>query len=54
MGQIIYEGEEAYVGCEAVGLEDVICEWRVSRDGGKTFEDDALVGDEHVVGLRET
>ncbi len=25
-------------------------EWRVSRDGGGTFEDDALVGNEHVIG----
>ncbi len=47
--QIIYEGEEAYIGCEAVGLEDVSYEWKVSRDGGKTFADDTLLGNEHVI-----
>ncbi len=31
--QVIHEGEEAYIGCEAVGLEDVTYEWRVSCDG---------------------
>ena len=47
--QVIHEGEEAYVGCEAVGLEDVSYEWKVSRDGGETFEEDSLVGNEHVI-----
>ena len=47
--QVIHEGEEAYIGCEAVGLEDVSYEWKVSRDGGETFEDDSLVGNEHVI-----
>ena len=47
--QIVYEGEEAYVGCEAVGLEDVSYEWEVSRDGGRTFADDTLLGNEHVI-----
>ena len=47
--QVIYEGEEAYIGCEAVGLEDVTYEWRVSCDGGETFEKDALTGNEHVI-----
>ena len=32
-----------------MGLEDVTYEWRVSRDGGVTFEEDALVGNEHVL-----
>ena len=60
--QIIYEGEEAYVGCEAVGLEGVAYEWQVSRDGGEAFEDDAKsdksggksipqLGDEQMMGF---
>ncbi len=47
---MIHEGEEAYVGCEAVDLEDVTYEWRVSCDGGETFEDDVLEGNEYVIG----
>ena len=45
----IYEGEEAFIGCEATGLEDLRYEWKVSVDGGKTFEDTGLVGNAHTL-----
>ena len=45
----IYEGQEAYIGCKATGLEDLRYEWRVSSDGGATFKDAGLIGNEHVL-----
>lgn len=45
----IYEDEEAFIGCEATGLEDLHYEWKVSTDGGKTFEDTGLVGNAHTL-----
>ena len=46
---VVYEGEEFYIGCEAVGMEDITYEWRLSRDGGKLFEDTGLMGNEHTI-----
>lgn len=45
----VYEGEEAFIGCEATGLEDLRYEWQLSTDGGKTFEDTGLVGNAHTL-----
>ena len=47
--QVIHEGEDAYIGCEATGLEDIRYEWRLSKDGGATWEAEALIGNEHTV-----
>lgn len=46
---VVYEGEEFYIGCEAVGLEDITYEWRLSKDGGELFEDTGLMGNEHTI-----
>ena len=46
---VVYEGDEFFIGCEAVGLEDIRYEWRLSRDGGKLFEDTGLIGNEHTL-----
>lgn len=49
----IYEGETAYIGCGATGLETLDYEWLLSKDGGETFEPAGLNGPEHtVVGLQ--
>lgn len=45
----VSEGEEAYIGCGAVGLEDIRYEWFVSADGGESFEPTGLVGNEHYL-----
>lgn len=46
---VVYEGEDFFIGCEAVGLEDVTYEWRLSRDGGELFEDTGFMGNEHTI-----
>ena len=45
----IYEGEAAYIGCGATGLETLDYEWLVSMDGGETFDPAGLNGPEHMV-----
>lgn len=45
----VYEGEVAYIGCGATGLQDIRYEWLVSRDGGETFDPAGLNGPEHTV-----
>ena len=45
----IYEGEAAYIGCGATGLETLDYEWFVSMDGGDTFDPAGLNGPEHTV-----
>ena len=46
---IIYEGEDAYIGCGAIGLDDIHYEWFLSKDGGNSFVPTGLVGNEHTV-----
>lgn len=45
----VKEGEQAYIGCGAVGLEEIRYEWFMSADGGETFEPTGLVGNEHCL-----
>ena len=46
---VIYEGETAYIGCRATGLDDLAYEWYLSADGGQWFEKTDLVGSEHTL-----
>ena len=46
---VIYEGETAYIGCRATGLDDLAYEWYLSTDGGQWFEKTDLVGSEHTL-----
>lgn len=49
----IHEGDDAYIACEAVGLDDLTYEWYLVEDGGKTLRWVDLVGPEHTIsGLR--
>lgn len=47
--QVIYEGEDVFIGCEATGLEDLHYEWHLSKDGGATFDEEGLEGNIHTV-----
>lgn len=47
--QVIYEGDDARIGCEATGLNDLHYVWELSRDGGFSFEETGLEGNSHTV-----
>ena len=53
--ETIRVGEQAFVGCSAVGFGELAYEWYVSENGGESFRETGLLGPAHTLeGLEPT